>query len=190
MHLTKEEEVVKVYHHHPLPFFWKALQLSFISFPFFFMARLFQASFTPSQTFYVYGGIALFFLVVIAYFGLMFYLDKLVVTNYRLIHINWISLFSREEKEIGLDDAFDIETKEKGLLSYIKIFDYGTFRIESESSKSPIIFDDAGDPEGIKDFIYHLEVKPSKIRPISHDSEHDSTRKKFEEKGGVPPSEQ
>ncbi len=88
--------------------------------------------------------------------ALDYWLDKLVVTNQRIILINWQTLLARNESEAFLHDIQDIQTKEKGFLANFKIFDYGLFKLETASSQVTIMFDNAPDPEGIRRFVYHL----------------------------------
>jgi len=80
-------------------------------------------------------------------------LDKLIITNKRVIWINWKTLFKREEHEAELMDIQDIETREKGILSKWHIMDYGLLQIATASSTLCISFEDCPDPEGIKHFI-------------------------------------
>jgi len=47
-------------------------------------------------------------------------------------------------------------TAEKGLLSYFSFFDYGQIRIDTASSHTTLTFEDAPNPEGIRQFIYHV----------------------------------
>lgn len=55
-----------------------------------------------------------------------------------------------------LNDIQDIKTSEKGLISYIPFLDYGTFALETASAKTTILFEQAPDPEGIRQYIYHV----------------------------------
>mgnify|MGYP001608622431 FL=1 len=84
----------------------------------------------------------------------MYWLDKFIVTNYRIVHVTWPFPTIRREFETELSEIQEIATKEMGFLSYLKIFDYGTLKIETAASKVTIFFDKAPDPEGIKHFLY------------------------------------
>lgn len=96
------------------------------------------------------------FAFIVFYKSMVYWLDKLIVTNQRVIYVNWTSLLNRDESEALLDDIQDIQTKEKGVISYFRIFDYGTFTLETASAKTTLSFDLAPDPEGIRQFIYHI----------------------------------
>ncbi len=165
MHLQDNESIIKVFHHHPFPFVLRALGIGVASLPFFLVASFFSGVLTTSQMVMVYAGIGLVFGLVFAYVTFLYLADRLVVTNMRLVHAEWKSLFIRQENEVELNDIEDINTEEMGILSYFKIFDYGVFHIETAASspESAIYFRDATDPEGIKHFIYHLQSKHSKI---------------------------
>lgn len=155
MHLREGEKILKVYHHHPTPFIFLVLKVIGSFLPFFFLLFLFKQglstkAFAIGQTF-----VFLLFALVIVYISLIYWLDKLIVTNMRTIFINWKYLTLRDEGEALLDDIQDIETKEKGIFSYFWIFDYGHVKIETASSHTIIEFVNAPDPEGIRHFIYH-----------------------------------
>jgi hypothetical protein len=186
MHLKSGENFIKEFHHHPVPFVFRAIKIAIVSLPFFLVASFFQNTLPGATMTYIYSGIALIFALLIVHDGVLFFWDKLIITNTRIVHVNWKSLFKREESEVELADIQDIDSVEKGILSNLKLFDYGLFRIETASSMASIVFTDVTDPEGIKDFIYHLQVKPSKIEPISSSSQHDSkTKDSTEEKTSI-----
>jgi hypothetical protein len=163
MLLQSDENKIKTFLHHPFPFFVKAVKIAFVSFPFFFVASFFQGILTSTQIFFLYSGIGLIFLLIIFNEGLLYFFDRIVVTNKRIVHVDWISLFKRVESEADLKDIQDIKTSEFGIFSAIPLFDYGSFEVETASSKVSIIFKNATDPEGIKHFVYHLQQKHSRI---------------------------
>lgn len=174
MKLESEENIIKTFRHHSFPFAIKVLKILAVSFPFFFVASFFRGTLDIVEFVGLLATITTIFLLIIVYTGLIYYLDRLVVTNCRVVYIDWTSLFSRKESEAEFRDIQDIETKENGVLANLRIFDYGTIRIQTASTKITIIFNDANDPEGIKHFIYHLHLKPSTIKkedsmPLIHD---------------------
>lgn len=156
MELREGEYILKVYHHHPTPYIFNVLKIIAATLPFFFLLFIFQEA--VSTTVLVWGNIIIFaiFALVITYYSLVYWLDKLVITNKRVIYIDWKFLTVRDEAEAGLDDIQDIQTKEKGLLSYFKFFDYGTLRMDTASSYVTLEFFDAPDPEGIRQYVYHV----------------------------------
>jgi len=186
MNLQDEENVIKVFHHHPTTFFIKALNYAVVSFPFYFVGYLVATALNGWQAFLIYASITLIFGFLVFYDLLLFYLDHLIITNRRIIHVDWKSAFSRTEAEAELLDIQDITTKEMGIFSALKMFDYGMFTLETASTKTSIIFTDAPDPEGIKHFIYRLYQKPSRIESASNESSvHDTARQVTKEEAST-----
>lgn len=158
MDLREGEEILKVYHHHPTPFVVKILKFVCGFLPFYI--ALWALGSSLSSGWYLLSHIILFsiFGIVITYVSLTFWLDKLVLTNQRVIYIDYKYLTSSTQSYADLLDIQDITTKEKGVLAYFKMFDYGTFSVDTSSSSTIIEFPNAPDPEGIRRDIYH--VKP------------------------------
>ncbi len=177
MHLHKQECVVKTFHHHPFIFFVRIIKILVASLPFIFMSFLIGSALSASQLALILTVIITIFILFIAYDFIIFYLDRLVVTNRRIVHIDWKSLLSRSEQEAELEDIQDIETEENGIFSKIKLFDFGSFWLQTASTKTTITFTDAPDPEGIKKLIYQLQSKSRKMENASLVSSHDSAPK-------------
>ncbi|MBD3330605.1 hypothetical protein GF354_03690 [Candidatus Peregrinibacteria bacterium] len=156
MQLREGERVLKVFHHHPSPFIWKVLRIIVAFFPFFFLIFLFQNSLEVKYYLAVHAMVFIIFTVAILYQSLVYWLDKLVITNQRIVYINWKYLTVRDESEALLNDIQDIQTHEKGLIAYFWLFDYGTFALETASSHLTIKFKNAPDPEGIRQYVYHI----------------------------------
>ncbi|MCC7196734.1 PH domain-containing protein [Candidatus Peregrinibacteria bacterium] len=163
MHLQENESLIKTFHHHPTVFLIKAFNYTVVSLPFFFVATFFSGLLNTAQMVMLYAGVASVFLLLLAYDLFFFYFDRLIITNRRILHVDWNGAFSRSEHEAELSDIQDIGTQEAGLLAVLPFFDFGVFTVETASTQTTIIFKDAPDPEGIKHFVYHLNVKPSRI---------------------------
>lgn len=153
MQLQRGEQVIRIYHHHPLPFVIQILKSLGASFPFFFLLFLFSSAMRYEWIVISVLFIMAIYTVIIVYLALIYWLDKLVITNKRIIHIDWKLLSQRDEGEALLTDIQDISSKEKGILSALYLFDYGQIRLETAASKATIIFTEAPDPEGIKAFL-------------------------------------
>ena len=159
MELREGEKILKIYHHHPTPFVVDLLKIIAGSFPFFLLLYLFGPS-MPTKTYIIAHLIVIcLFTLILIYQALVYWLDRLVVTNQRVILIDWRYLTKREEHEAELHDIQDITTKEKGGLATFWMLDYGTFSLQTASHVSIIQFFDAPDPEGIRQFIY--SIKPN-----------------------------
>lgn len=157
MDLREGEQILKVYHHHPTPFVFKMVKTILGFLPFFLLLYMAKDSFSTSG--FVIAHLVLFFMfaLICAYKGVIYWMDKLVVTSERVIYINWTSLTSRKECEAFLSDIEEIQTREKGFISKFYIFDYGEFRLETAASSVSIDYNEAADPEGIRKFIYHIK---------------------------------
>lgn len=158
MHLREGEQILKIFHHHPTPFVFDILKLILAAIPFFVVLFIFKESFN-TKWFVVANLILLLgFALVAAYMSFIFWLDRLVVTNHRIVYVNWKMLSIREEAEAFHTEIEEIKTQEKGIFSYFKAFDYGIIRIETAAAHVNIDFHDAPDPEGIRKFIYHIRT--------------------------------
>lgn len=157
MQLRSTEKVIRVFRHHPTPFAGTLIKVIFASFPFFLIAFFIVKDLTSYQTLIVNLSIISFFLIIITHSALIYWLDRLVVTNQRVVYVNWVTLFRRDESEAELNDIQEIYTKEKGIFSAFYVFDYGIFRLETASTHTTILFEQAPDPEGIKQFIYTIK---------------------------------
>lgn len=159
MELREGEHILKVYHHHHTPFIWDLLKIIVGAFPFFLLLYFFGS--TMSTESYVIANIIVvaIFTLLIIYQSLIYWLDKLVITDHRVVFIDWKFLTIRKEYEAELRDIQDIHTKEKGVLAVFKWLDYGTFSVQTSSHISIIEFVDAPDPEGIRQFLY--TIKPN-----------------------------
>lgn len=156
MDLREGEQIMKVFHHHPTPFVLNIFKVIAATFPFFLLLFIFQEALPSRVNLTLHLIVITIFALVVTYMALIYWLDKLVITNQRAIYIDWKYLTVRDESEALLDDIQDIQTKEKGLLSYFYIFDYGTFTLETASSHVTLKFPDAPDPEGIRRYVYHI----------------------------------
>lgn len=153
IHLKSGEKIVKVYHHHPFPFIIQLFKTVVASIPFFFLLYLIKSAIPTQYFIWSVIFVVILFSLVIFYLALVYWLDRLVVTNKRIIHIDWKFLTKRDQGEALLYDIQDIHTQERGILSSLYIFDYGILRLETASSKTTIVFIEAPDPEGIKAFL-------------------------------------
>lgn len=157
MHLGEGEEIVKIYHHHPTPYIYRMLKIILATFPFLLILFVSQESFHTTSSYIIAHVVVLvFFSIVVLYVSLIYWLDKLVVTNQRVVYIDWQFLTIRKEVEALLEDIQDIATQENGFLAFFKVFDYGTIKVETASSHVTLQFNDAPDPEAIRKFIYHV----------------------------------
>lgn len=154
MHLREHEHVVKKIRRHLTPYVLSLIKLGIASLPFYVIASFLGKSISTKFIVISYLVISAFVGFFVVYITITYLLDHLVVTNERIIFVNWRSFFRRDESEMDLKDIQDIRTHEKGILSKLRIFDYGTVEVETASSSTTIVFKDAPDPESIREYIY------------------------------------
>jgi len=154
MFLHKDERILKIYYHHYTPFLVHILKLFTATLPFYFILFMMHNSFSFKIILMFHLIIIMLFSVVAVYLTLVYWLDRLIVTNKRLIFVDWEYLTVKTEHESELTDIQDITSKENGLFALIPFFDYGTIEIETASAGTFIVFHQAPDPNGIKKFIY------------------------------------
>lgn len=156
MELREGEKVLKIYHHHPTPFLKISGKIIIGILPFFFLLYLFGSTMSTKAYIIAHFVIIVIFLLILIYQALVYWLDRLIITTQRIIHIDWKYLTKRDEYEAELNDIQDISTKEKGVLSVFWMLDYGLFRLQTASHTSIIEFFNAPDPEGIRQFVYSI----------------------------------
>ncbi len=159
MKLQVNEKIIKVYHHHSIFFFWRSLKAWSASLPFFLVLFILGPSIPNSVYFVTFLTIFLSFAVINIYDFTMYYLDTLVITNQRVVHLDWINPFKYLETQASLNDIQNIESEENGFLSKIPWLDFGTFLVETASTRTVISFAEAPDPEGIKFFVTNMSRK-------------------------------
>lgn len=162
MELRNSENIIKIIRRHPTPYIFNLIIIALISFPFYGILCLVDVYDSKEKTEIFFTGLAIvsFFLgIIIAIVSVDYLLDKLIITNKRVIWIDWKSLFKRVEHELEIRDIQDIETREKGILSSFWVFDYGFLEIETSATKPTITFNDCSDPENVKHFIMEQVVR-------------------------------
>lgn len=156
MKLQVNEKIIKVYHHHTLFFFWRGVKVWVAILPFLLLTYMFRSLIPFAVQVEIIVGTIIVFALAHAYDFIMFYLDTLIITNQRVVHLDWINPFKYMETQAMLDDIQNVESEENGFLSEFRIFDFGEFLIETASTRTVISFEQAPDPEGIKFFVTDL----------------------------------
>jgi len=154
MRYENNEIVINIYRHHYFPFITRVIELT-LGFGIIYGLTYFMTqSFSGSVKFYAFSILSVIYLLSFFYVALIYWLDKLILTNKRVLLVEWKTLTMRKEYEARINEIQDIRTREKGFLSHFNIFDYGKLQIDTASARSIIIFKEAPDPENIKHFIY------------------------------------
>ena len=139
MRLRHGEEVLKTIKRHPTPFIFKMLKIGLVALPLYFILYLIGRETEGEIGLILFAVLSFALGIIIVLIVFDYVLDRLIITNKRVVWINWKSLIRREEHEAELLDIQDIETREKGILSKLKMFDYGFFEIETAASKTCIL---------------------------------------------------
>lgn len=168
MQLREGEKILYTYYHHFLPFFWRIVQLAAASIPVFLLTYALSKVLSDRNTLIVYGVVFGIFFFTTLYITFIYWLDKLVVTSQRVIHIDWKLLTARVEIETEIVDIQDIRTHSKGIFSIIPLFNFGEVGIESASYTATINFTEAPDPEEIRNSIHTIRKNYERVhrRPM------------------------
>jgi len=129
------------------------------SLPFYFMLFLLADSLSNNVIILIHLGIVTVFTLAVIYITIVYWLDRLVVTNRRVIFIDWKYLTTKAEFEAKLKDVQDIRTVERGILASLPFLDYGVVEIRTASDRTVINFPQAPNREGIRQFIYKIQTK-------------------------------
>jgi hypothetical protein len=156
MQLREGEKIVKIYHHHLTPYLFDILKVIAVFAVLWTLVLGMRDVFSSGVFLIVNIALLGLFIAIDVYLGLIYWLDRLVVTNFRVIYIDYKYLTVKDESTADLKDIQDIITHEKGILSRFKFFDYGTLKLDTPSSYVTLVFPDAPDPEGIRQLIYKV----------------------------------
>lgn len=153
MHLREGEVILRVIRRHPTPYLFTLIGIGILATPLYWLLFLIRKETDADWVLSVFAVLSFFVGIIIASYSLDYLLDKLVISNKRVIWVNWRSIIHKEEHEAELNDIQDIEVREMGILSKLKIFDYGLLEIETAATKTAIQFKDCPDPEEVHHFI-------------------------------------
>ncbi len=163
MHLREHEETLRTIRRHITPFILMLVKILIVSVPAYaialFIGQYLGAKFSVISILIISVFVGFF----ITYIAITYILDRLVITNQRVVFINWKSFWRREEFETELKDIQDIRSREKGFLASFRFLDYGLVEIETASSSTTVIFDNAPDPEGIRSYLSQL-IRSGKMK--------------------------
>lgn len=104
---------------------------------------------------------ALLSISIALYAYLRWYYNVNIITDQRVIDIDFTSLFSHSTTEARLDKIEDVTSKQIGILS--SLIDMGTVYIQTAGAKSEIEFDNIPKPKEVQDILSDLlEAKHNK----------------------------
>lgn len=91
-----------------------------------------------------------------------FYLDLLLITNDRLLHIEQQNLFARTISELDLCNIQDITSEVEGF--FPSIFKYGTLNIQTAGAVEKFIMEDIPHPETLRQVLLDLADEDRKYQ--------------------------
>lgn len=156
MNLREGENILSIYHHHFLPFFGRMLQLALTTIPIFFLLYIAAKTLSGNINLIIYAVTFSLFFIIAFYISLIYWLDKLIITNQRIVFVNWKLLTAKIETETEIRDIQDVRTNVKGLLSLLPFFDFGEIEIQTASYTETIKFEEAPNPDEIKTLIHSV----------------------------------
>jgi len=161
MILRKNEQILHTVYHHFFPYVKRLVLFSLFSILIFVLVRFLTLTF-PAVAFYIYLTFFVILVAVFLYMSFIYWMDRLIITNQRLIFINWISLTYVQENEIFLKDVQDIAAFESGIIRFIPFLSNGTVVIKSSAYKVDITFEEVGKASAVKTFINKISEHDKK----------------------------
>jgi|YNPMSStandDraft_1061717.scaffolds.fasta_scaffold10606_5 uncharacterized membrane protein YdbT with pleckstrin-like domain len=158
--LLKDEEIILIQRRHWLPFVLESIPFIIISILPFMLFAFSQTLplnikiiFDNYSNYYFFFSFVLIFVLWLIFiiFWTNYYLDMIIITNKRIIDMEQIGLFSRDEAEIRFEKIQDIKIEINGVLP--SLFKFGDIHIQSAAEMKEFILKDIPDPYKIKDVI-------------------------------------
>ncbi len=156
MHLAPGEKVILTVYHHYMPFVFTVLQICLVGLPFYILVYFLGPVLSFNTLVWINLFISIILLLVIIYSALIYWLDKLVITNKRVLFIDWQFLTVKVESEALLSDIQDVVSVEKGILSFVPSLHYGTLIIKTSAHSSNVEFPQAPRPDILRKFITRI----------------------------------
>lgn len=105
---------------------------------------------TPGGVAIALGVSAYYLLIWLMFFHdwIDYYLDALIVTNERIVHIEQRGLFDRTVADLALDRIQDVTVETKGMIP--TFLHYGTIQIQSAAERERFVFSAIPEPEIVK----------------------------------------
>lgn len=150
MHIEGDETIIATVKRHPTPYVIALTEATIAAAPIFAVAYLISREISSGAVIGTMLTLSIIALIGFLIATLDYILDKLIITNKRVVWIDWKSLLKKQENELQLSDIQNIKTSELGVLSKFALFRYGRFEVESAASQTSIIFSQCNDPKTTK----------------------------------------
>lgn len=157
MQLREGEQILRLYHRHLFPTVIKTLEIALGSVPFFLILYFIRTGLSIGTLFIAITVITAIFGLFLLHVFIDDRLDKLIITNQRIVFIDWQMVILKTENDIEIKDIQEVTVSIRGVLSKFRIFNFGNCKIETASSDLSIIFTNAPNPAELRDFILSLK---------------------------------
>jgi len=151
----KEENVILIVRSHWIMYV-PHLFLALLSLTLPFLFRLVIPELTENLSlfivFFIFSG--LLFLTVLVFAIVKWYFNVNIITDQRVIDLDFTSVLSHTSSEARLERIEDVTHKQIGILS--SVFDIGTLYIQTAGAKAEIEFDNIPRPREVQDILYDL----------------------------------
>lgn len=129
----------------------------------FFVLREFVPVSLPLLALFFFYSVFLFLLWVVFFVAWTnYYLDVLVVTNKRIIDIEQVSLFSRDNVSVPLQNIQDVKVEVFGILP--SLLDYGNLSVQTAGESREVVISRIAHPHKARERImnqYHTQNLPA-----------------------------
>lgn len=156
MHLAPDEKIILTVYHHYMPFVITVLQLCLVGLPFYILVYFLVPVLSFKTLVWANLFISVILLFAIIYSALIYWLDKLVITNKRVLFIDWKFLTVKIESEALLADIQDVVSVQNGILSFLPSLHFGTLIIKTSAHSSNVEFPQAPRPDILRKFITRI----------------------------------
>ncbi len=151
----KEENVILIVRSHWIMYV-PHLFLALLSLTLPFLFRLVIPELTENLSlfivFFIFSG--LLFLTVLVFAIVKWYFNVNIITDQRVIDLDFTSVLSHTSSEARLERIEDVTHKQIGLIG--SVFDVGTVYIQTAGAKSEIEFNNIPRPREVQDILYDL----------------------------------
>lgn len=157
MQLREGEQIHNTFRRHLLPTILRLIAVALGSAPFYLLVYFLKNEMSATGLFAAITVVTAVFGLFILHILLDDRLDKLVITNQRIVFIDWKMVIFKTESDIDIKDIQEVSVTEKGILSKFRVFDFGKCVIETASPDVSITFEHAAHPGEIRDLILSLK---------------------------------
>ena len=166
MLLRQNEKIIKIFRHHRWPFIFQTILTILILIPFFILLTKAEGWLMLKLLIPLKVILLLLSFGIIIYNILVYWLYKLIVTNQRIIHVDWKTLTEKEVHDIELADVQHVKIKNSGIIDNLPLLDYGIIEFQGGADSNRITFMQIPNPAQAQELINKLIPYKEKISKI------------------------